>query len=94
MHIAPERLLQLLWSNNLSGMREQELESRKLLGRKMNRRISAEEGAIGFKTEACKGEAGVLMGEIKAGDDDPTRQRFLTADAGNWGYRMNRAGQG
>ncbi len=57
VYIAPQRLFQLLGRNDLAGTREQELKRRQLSRRQVNRLVSAEERAIGFKAEDSKGES-------------------------------------
>jgi hypothetical protein len=54
VHIAPQSLAQLEGRNDLAGVGNQETERRQLLGRQMNDRFSAQEGAVGLEPEACK----------------------------------------
>jgi hypothetical protein len=56
MHIAPKRLPELQGRHNLAGMRQQQPERGKLLGRQVNHRLAAQQRAIGLQPESSKRE--------------------------------------
>lgn len=54
--VAPKGLLELLRSDDLAGVGEQELKGGQFPGRKMQQRLSTVKGAVGFKPEAGEEE--------------------------------------
>ena len=56
MYIAPECLTKLQGRDDPAGIGHQQAQRCQFLGGQVNRRFTAQKGAVGFQTEARKGE--------------------------------------
>jgi hypothetical protein len=56
MHIAPENLLDVVVTHDLTSMLEKQAKRRELFWRQMNRRIAALQCAIHVESQATKGK--------------------------------------